>query len=154
MSDLELVDDLQHRSESEFASTITMSNIDIEQHPELIQALSMVPYSPLFGVLWPIIVDHASYDTRLMLSKVNNYFAGLCRPHRDSDWVKKVRPPPWLKVPRFANEQPQRTMWIFTETAMKGKTYRLSLTLASASSGDAGPLISISATLIQNENQC
>jgi len=66
-----------------------MSNLAIDQHPKLIQALSMVPYSPLFGVLWPIIVNQASYDTRLMLKKVNDYFAGLCRPHRRSDLTKK-----------------------------------------------------------------
>jgi hypothetical protein len=68
------------------------SNLTIEQHPQLIQALSMVPYSPLFGVLWPIIVDQASYDTRFQLRKINDYFARLCHPHRRSDWAKEVRP--------------------------------------------------------------
>jgi hypothetical protein len=133
----------QYGSESEFAFTITMSNLAIEQHPKLIQALSMVPHSPLFGVLWPIIIDQASYDTRLLLSKVNDYFAGLCRPHEASDWAKKVRPPTWLKVPRFANGQYYRGICIITEIATRDQTSHLSLSSAPTSSGDAGGPISI-----------
>ena len=62
----------------------------------------MVPYSPLFGVLWPIIVDQASYDTRLQLREINDYFHGLCEPYRRSDRAKDVRPG-LLKVLLFPN---------------------------------------------------
>ena len=68
-----------------------MTEFSIERHPELQKALSMVPYSPLFGVLWPIIVDQASYETRSQLCDVNDYFSGLCEPHRLSDEAKLVR---------------------------------------------------------------
>jgi hypothetical protein len=60
------------------------------RHPELRKALSMVPYSPLFGILWPIIVDQASYETRLELRWINDYFYGLCESHRLSDEAKSV----------------------------------------------------------------
>ena len=67
-----------------------MSEFTIERHPELRKALSMVPYSPLFGILWPIIVDQASYETRFQLRNINSYFHGLCKPHTVSDEAKLV----------------------------------------------------------------
>ena|SRR5258708_4015334 len=59
-------------------------------HPRLLKALSEVPYSPLFGVLWPIIIEQANFDTREVLCKVNPYFERLCKPYRDSDLAKLV----------------------------------------------------------------
>jgi len=57
----------------------------------LVEALSQVPYSPLFGILWPIIVEQASFETRDLLRKVNPYFKVLCHPYRRSDRAKSVR---------------------------------------------------------------
>ena len=62
----------------------------------------MVPYSPLFGVLWPIIVDQASYDTRIQLREINDYFYRLCYSYRRSDRAKHVRAR-LLKVLLFNN---------------------------------------------------
>lgn len=59
-------------------------------HPRLVKTLSEVPYSPLFGALWPIIIDQANFDTRDVLRKVNSYFERLCKPYRDSDLAKRV----------------------------------------------------------------
>ena len=82
-----------------------MSELSIEHHPELIRALSMVPYSPLFGVLWPTIVDQALYETRLQLCNVNGYFRDLCRPHRLSDRAKRVCSLTLSMVALYAYEQ-------------------------------------------------
>ncbi len=60
-------------------------------HPRLVKALSQIPYSPLFGVLWPIIVEQATFETRIQLREVNTYFKGLCRPSRRSDQAKSIR---------------------------------------------------------------
>jgi hypothetical protein len=60
-------------------------------HPKLVKALSQVPYSPLFGVLWPPIVEQASFETRDQLRNVSDYFEALCHPYRRSDRAKSVR---------------------------------------------------------------
>jgi hypothetical protein len=60
-------------------------------HPKLVEALSQVPYSPLFGILWPLIVEQASFETRDQLRNVNDYFGALCHPSRRSDRAKHVR---------------------------------------------------------------
>jgi hypothetical protein len=60
-------------------------------HPKLVEALSQVPYSPLFGILWPLIVENASFETRNQLREVSHYFEALCRPHTLSDDAKSVR---------------------------------------------------------------
>ena len=60
-------------------------------HPKLVKALSQVPYSPLFGVLWPLIVEQASFEIRNQLRYLNDYFEALCHPYRRSDRAKSVR---------------------------------------------------------------
>lgn len=65
-------------------------------HPRLVEALSQVPYSPLFGILWPIIIEQASFETRDILREVNPYFEALCHPYRRSDRAKSVRQIPQL----------------------------------------------------------
>src|SRR6266545_1130672 len=62
-------------------------------HPKLVKALSQVPYSPLFGILWPIIIEQASFETRDLLREVNAYFEAMCHPYRRSDRAKDVRFP-------------------------------------------------------------
>jgi len=59
-------------------------------HPKLVEALSQVPYSPLFGVLWPMIIEQANFETRDLLRDVNSYFKGLCHPYRRSDRAKRA----------------------------------------------------------------
>jgi hypothetical protein len=60
-------------------------------HPKLAKALSQVPYSPLFGILWPLIVEQASFEMRDQLRYVNDYFEALCHRHSRSDRAKSVR---------------------------------------------------------------
>jgi hypothetical protein len=59
-------------------------------HPKFVKALSQVPYSPLFGVLWPNIIEQASFETRDLFRKVNTHFQKLCHPYRRSDRAKRV----------------------------------------------------------------
>jgi hypothetical protein len=63
---------------------------DVNLHPRLVEALSKVPYSALYGILWPTIVEQASFETRLQLREVNDYFENLCHPYRRSDRAKSV----------------------------------------------------------------
>jgi hypothetical protein len=66
------------------------STVSGDIHPRIVEALSLVPYSALYGILWPIIINQASYDTRRILRDVSEYFKKLCHPHRRSDRAKKV----------------------------------------------------------------
>jgi hypothetical protein len=63
---------------------------NVNLHPRLVEALSEVPYSALYGILWPTIVEQASFETRQQLSEVNDYFEKLCHPYRLSDCAKTV----------------------------------------------------------------
>ena len=115
-----------------------MSELSIEHHPELRKALSMVPYSPLFGILWPIIVDQASYETRLELRWINDYFNGLCAHHRLSDEAKLVRILLLLHCYKQHIAYERQYKRITLSSSRECHTSRLSLTSASMSSGDAG----------------
>jgi hypothetical protein len=80
--------EIEHPSQPDSGPQLKDSSGDL--HPKLVASLSQVPYSALYGILWPIIVKQASYDTRDILRDVNEYFKSLCYPHEYSDLAKKV----------------------------------------------------------------
>ena len=110
-------------------------------HPKLVAALSRSPYSPLFGILWPIIIEQASFDTRDILRDVDPYFEKLCRPHRDSDLAKQVRCMPFQNF-TVSNSLSKSFISRITEILSEEKDSHMFLIWALVSNGDAGGLTS------------